>query len=308
MRDAIIRLRLKAYEGRNALWCCLVFLGASMGFQKVLASENEALSCPFVKPQDAPSFFLRSNKLTVLVPYHSRSIQCMMQYDALVKNKIAVNFYLNSIEGPLVGKASARLSPDRLDEQTLHAFELSSTYYCQQKVVIEAMKTAKKTVQTFQGPGMENHQEYVVSHLSIAAQVIGDDELSPLSTTLQNIEVLCPTCPMAPKGDTRVSSAVLHSKVDRAWYECARYGSTLELRLFVGRSYDEIDKMLKPKFTLKNLEKNFTLEKDKASLNISLPKEQMCQIGRYVSYEFTGKGQLKTLLSRREKFELACPK
>ena len=295
--------------------CILFLLGwTSISFsQQALASDSP---CPWVKPNRPPSIALYGQELVVVAPYSSAWAQCLGKFMFPKIPEFQVNIYLGNTKGELLLTDRLTMSPDANDEQTYSIISMSANRYCDSQKVGQSLQTAKKTL---------DEQGRVMGQLPLVAEIIGEGELSKLNATLR-LDVFCPACQRdhwssthhgGPKLDS--TTGVFKVQLYKDWYECARYNSTLEIRLFTPGGDQDIKKKLKPEYIVNNLDKKFTLKEDTATFEFSLlsilpPIEQLCKETPHhshtrVAYEFIGQGQLKTFTyqTRREEFSLRCP-
>lgn len=145
----------------------------------------------------------------------------------------------------------------------------------------------------------------------VQVRLRGTGAMKRLSWTSGTVAVFCPRCPGFRSYMTRLGlgwNAHPHEKNftvniawDDKWARCARKGSKVELRFFVGDSRKEVKKATKPVFVLKKLERRAKQKK-------KFRKKLLCKYEKaFVGFEFHATGEMQRLSGARSIKQIACP-
>lgn len=128
-------------------------------------------------------------------------------------------------------------------------------------------------------------------------KLVGTGPMERLSWQSSELEIFCPRCPWAGDDNmlvvhtagfsTEPGQVTFEGKLDEGWVKCAREGSALEMRFFLGGSRAEVQAMEKPVFVVKGLEGQARFKK-------KFPRAQLCEGNPgWLGYELHGTGEMR---------------
>lgn len=136
----------------------------------------------------------------------------------------------------------------------------------------------------------------------IQVTVVGTGAMEKLSFTSEVLPVHCARCQFVGYDNslalhiksfsTPQGMVTLEGTMDEKWLACAKEGSTLEARFYLGQSHEEVKRATQATFVLKGLEASQHFKK-------AFPEKQMCEGGAtWIGVELFGTGEMADMSGR----------
>ncbi len=142
------------------------------------------------------------------------------------------------------------------------------------------------------------YKDYVVAEQPVRLELRGEGALKALNRDVKGV-FLCRACVhlkgSSSKYDARVREGRFVARAGRAWFECARRASTVEIRLFSGKDKQNVTNAYKPQVVIKKVLKKFRAKGQNYTLDMKLPIAKLCAQGEYWGWELEGTGELKSM-------------
>jgi hypothetical protein len=260
------------------------FLLAVAGAQPAAAQE----SCPWRDPGKPPRLFVEDGIVFFRMYYRPDWASCVTADGG---KRVEIEWLAGNDTTPVQTDREIVRGSKSEDLRKLD-LRLAPNHVCGEK---RGTRSPGKVVTT----GLPG-EEQVSELLPVRVRVKATGALAPLAYTSQPVDVPCGLCTSGDRGSWSIrreqGDVVLDMAAERAWFECARGGATLALRVFTGESREAVSNAIAPELQLTGLEKEFAPKDGKHVLRKTVPTARLCaKNARFWSFELWGRGELMHL-------------